>query len=97
MAKNSCKLYAAIDLKSVFLVRAIVILRLKDSWPGLLIINGRARHPQSQGLVERSNAVVQKMLGKWLEVNNTRDWPSGLGNTCRIDQRIFLNYTLFLF
>jgi hypothetical protein len=44
-----------------------------------LIINGRARHPQSQGLVERSNAVVQKMLGKWQETNETLDWPSGLG------------------
>lgn len=44
-----------------------------------MIINGRPRHPQSQGLIERSNAVVQKMLGKWQESNSTLDWPSGLG------------------
>jgi hypothetical protein len=47
-------------------------------WPDLTIINGRPRHPESQGLVERSNAVVQKMLGKWLETNKTSDWPSAL-------------------
>ncbi|CAF4168027.1 unnamed protein product, partial [Rotaria sordida] len=58
---------------------ANVILNLKNDWPELLIINGRARHPQSQGLVERANAVVQQMLGKWLDVNKTSDWPSGLG------------------
>lgn len=59
--------------------RAKVILDLKLNWPDLTIINGRPRHPQSQGLVERSNAVVQKMLGKWLESNKSLDWPSGLG------------------
>lgn len=58
---------------------AKVILDLKKLWPGLLIINGRPRHPQSQGLVERGNAVVQQMLGKWLSANTTKDWPSGLG------------------
>lgn len=56
-----------------------MILDLKSDWPDLTIINGRPRHPQSQGLVERSNAVVQKMLGKWQDTNNRRDWPNGLG------------------
>ncbi|CAF2057370.1 unnamed protein product [Rotaria magnacalcarata] len=58
---------------------AKVILDLTKLWPGLLIINGRPRHPQSQGLVERGNAVVQQLLGKWLDTNVTNDWPSGLG------------------
>ncbi|CAF4124122.1 unnamed protein product [Rotaria magnacalcarata] len=58
---------------------AKVILDLTKLWPGLLIINGRQRHPQSQGLVERGNAVVQQLLGKWLDTNVTNDWPSGLG------------------
>jgi len=52
---------------------------LKRDWPDLVIINGRPRHPQSQGLVERGNAVVQNMLGKWQEINKTADWPNGLG------------------
>ncbi|CAF5046794.1 unnamed protein product [Rotaria sp. Silwood1] len=58
---------------------AKVILDLTKLWPGLLIINGRPRHPESQGLVERGNAVVQQLLGKWLDTNSTNDWPSGLG------------------
>ncbi|CAF3830042.1 unnamed protein product [Rotaria sp. Silwood1] len=58
---------------------AKVIIDLTKMWPGLLIINGRPRHPQSQGLVERSNAVVQQLLGKWLDSNHTSDWPAGLG------------------
>lgn len=63
----------------IFAFSANVILNLRNDWPDLLIINGRARHPQTQGLVERANAVVQQMLGKWLDVNNTSDWPNGLG------------------
>ena len=58
---------------------ARVILDLRKIWPGLVIINGRPRHPQSQGLVERGNSVVQQMIGKWLNANNTLDWPSSLG------------------
>ena len=60
-------------------IRARVILDLKLIWPELVIINGRPRHPQSQGLVERSNAVVQQMLGKWQENKKTLDWANGLG------------------
>lgn len=59
--------------------RAKIISDLKLTWPDLIIVNGRPRHPQSQGLVERSNAVVQKMLGKWQETMNTENWPAGLG------------------
>ena len=58
-----------------------MILDLRLIWPQLVIINGRPRHPQSQGLVERSNAVVQQILGKWQETNKTSDWPSGLGKS----------------
>jgi hypothetical protein len=58
---------------------AKVILDLTKTWPGLVIINGRPRHPQSQGLVERSNAVVQQLLGKWMDTNHSTNWPSGLG------------------
>lgn len=54
-------------------------MELKSTWPDLIIINGRPRHPQSQGLVERANAVVQKTLGKCQEANKTDDWPTGLG------------------
>ena len=40
-----------------------IVRNVVDDWPGeITIINGRARHPQSQGLVERGNAKVEEML-----------------------------------
>ncbi|KAK3249211.1 hypothetical protein CYMTET_41350 [Cymbomonas tetramitiformis] len=35
---------------------------LNERWPALQILNGRARHPQSQGSVERANAVVEEYV-----------------------------------
>lgn len=62
---------------------------MKISWPDLIIINGRPRHPQSQGLVERGNAVVQKMIGKWKETHNSDDWPSALGTNIAFVSTVF--------
>jgi hypothetical protein len=56
-----------------------MITDLTKKWPGLMIVNGRPRHSQSQGLVERGNSVVQQLIGKWLSSNNCLDWPSALG------------------
>ena len=40
-----------------------IIHKVVGDWPGdVTIVNGRARHPQSQGLVERVNAKVEQML-----------------------------------
>ena len=40
-----------------------IIHKVVGDWPGdVTIVNGRARHPQSQGLVERANAKVEQML-----------------------------------
>jgi hypothetical protein len=44
-----------------------VIKELMEMWPSVKIINGRPRHPQSQGLVERANGILQQKLGKWQE------------------------------
>ncbi|CAF1235865.1 unnamed protein product, partial [Didymodactylos carnosus] len=41
---------------------AHLIYDLKRTWTDLIIINGHPRHLQSQGLVERGNAVVQQLL-----------------------------------
>ncbi|CAF3972471.1 unnamed protein product [Didymodactylos carnosus] len=50
---------------------------LKNQWRGLVIINGRPRHPQSQGLVERGNQTLELALGKWMRQNNTKAWSKG--------------------
>ena len=57
---------------------AAVIEELTKSWPGLTIIHGRPRHPQSQGCVERANGDLQRRLGKWLEENKDSGWALGL-------------------
>ena len=60
---------------------AQVIKDLKIMWPGLIIINGRPRHPQSQGLVERGNSTLCEILGKFMQDRNTSQWVSCLGPT----------------
>ena len=46
-------------------------------WPGLQIVHGRPRHPQSQGSVERSNGDIQDMLNAWMDENKSRRWSIG--------------------
>ena len=55
-----------------------IILALKSMWPGLSLINGRARHPQSQGSVERANADIKKMLATWMRENKSTKWSTGI-------------------
>ena len=43
---------------------AEVIEELIELWPSVKIINGCPRHPQSQGLVECGNGILQLKLGK---------------------------------
>ncbi|CAF2514846.1 unnamed protein product [Rotaria sp. Silwood2] len=43
-------------------------------WPELLILNGRPRHPQSQGLVERGNSTLCDILGKFMQDRDTTHW-----------------------
>lgn len=41
-----------------------IVRQVLQSWPGeTAIITGRARHPQSQGMVEQRNATVKRKLG----------------------------------
>lgn len=40
------------------------------------IIHGRARHPQTQGLIERGNQTIKKSLAKIKLERKTKDWPS---------------------
>lgn len=57
---------------------ASVIKNLKNIWTGLTIINGRPRHPQSQGLVERGNATLCNILGKYMEDRGVSTWTTCL-------------------
>ena len=55
-----------------------VIKELIEMWPSVKIINGCPRHPQSQGLVEHANGILQQKLGKWRESTGRTDWSLGL-------------------
>jgi hypothetical protein len=57
---------------------AAVIKNLKNIWPGLIIMNGRPRHPATQGLVERANATLCDILGKIMEDRGTTCWTTCL-------------------
>nr|CAG8617601.1 2599_t:CDS:10 [Entrophospora candida] len=55
-----------------------IIIELKNIWPNMKIINGRPRHPQSQGSVECGNQTLKYKLGAWMQDNNCSDWTFGL-------------------
>ena len=55
---------------------ANIIGELKHLWPECKIVHGKPRHPQSQGSVERANA-VKDMTITWMRENHTKDWPVG--------------------
>ncbi|CAG8575690.1 497_t:CDS:2 [Cetraspora pellucida] len=57
---------------------AQVIYELVSLWKGVHIINGRPRHPQSQGLVENANKTLKNALSTWMEDNQQRDWSVSL-------------------
>lgn len=48
----------------------VIIKEMISKWPTCKIINGRPRHPQSQGSVERCNQDIENMLRAWLQDNN---------------------------
>ncbi|KAK7097055.1 KRAB-A domain-containing protein 2-like [Littorina saxatilis] len=56
---------------------ARVINELTTMWPGMVIIHGRPRHPQSQGCVERGNGDLEIKLGKWMDEHGS-EWTKGL-------------------
>ena len=42
------------------------------------VINGRPRHPQTQGLVEQANGVAKTKINAWMHQNNSKYWPDAL-------------------
>ncbi|XP_025266504.1 KRAB-A domain-containing protein 2-like [Camponotus floridanus] len=55
-----------------------IIKSLADMWPGMKLVNGKSRHFQSQGSVERSNQDIRDMLVAWMADNNMEKWSEGL-------------------
>ncbi|KAL1488341.1 hypothetical protein ABEB36_014818 [Hypothenemus hampei] len=57
---------------------ASIIKELASLWPDLILVNGRPRHPQSQGSVERANCSVKNSLIAWMRDQRTSSWSTGL-------------------
>lgn len=57
---------------------AQIVKEMMLLFPESKIINGRPRHPQSQGSVERANQDVENMLRAWMNENNTTNWSVGV-------------------
>ena len=74
-----------------------VIRQLMTLWHAAKIVNGRARHPQSQGSVERSNQDVELMLGAMMKDLGTSDWPMCLPFIARTKRIIAFTKVLMLY
>ena len=57
---------------------AEVIKELAVMWPGMKLVRGQPRYPQSQGSVERANGDIKDMLTAWLADNTIADWTMGI-------------------
>jgi len=55
-----------------------LVSSLKVLWPGLNIVHGRARRPQTQGSVEKSNGDTQNDLNCHLREHKTTNWVLAL-------------------
>ena len=57
---------------------AKIITELASMFPELVLVNGRPRHPQSQGSVERANGVMKDKLAAWMRDNSCPNWTLGI-------------------
>ncbi|XP_066984700.1 KRAB-A domain-containing protein 2-like [Macrobrachium rosenbergii] len=57
---------------------AEVIQELASLWPELILVNGRPRHPQSQGSIKRGNEDMKLKLMAWIRDNNCAKWSYGV-------------------
>ena len=56
---------------------ALVIKELLRLYKHTTIINGRPRHPQSQGRVDQANSDVKNMIQCWMIDNDSTAWSEG--------------------
>lgn len=49
---------------------------------GIRVINGRARHPQSQGLVEKMNGTFKSKMRAWMLDSGSLNWVRAIPEIC---------------
>ena len=55
-----------------------LVVALKVLWPGISMVHGRARRPQTQGSVEKSNGDFQNDLNCHMREHKTTNWVMAL-------------------
>ena len=45
---------------------------------GIKVLNGRPRHPQTQGLVEKHNSTLKRKLQAWIQDSGCLHWAQAL-------------------
>ena len=55
-----------------------IIRELASLFPEIILVNGRPRHPQSQGSVERGNGDLKVKLTAWMRDNQSSQWSYGI-------------------
>jgi len=51
---------------------------MRRTWTDLVIINGLARHPETQSLIEPDdNHTLEMALEKWMQHHHTNNWSKG--------------------
>ena len=53
------------------------IKAINTYFPTIRIVKGRARHPQSQGFIERGNKPFKDALQDWMQDNSSENWSLG--------------------
>lgn len=51
---------------------------LAKLWPGHVLVDGRPRHPESQGSVKKNNGTLKNSLISWMRNNKTSNWTARL-------------------
>ena len=54
---------------------------IREQWPECKVIHGKARHPQSQGSVERVNKEIKKVLGSFMRKSKDPCWVKYVNRT----------------
>lgn len=63
------------DSRKEFVAKVIEELTASCQW--IQIIHSQARHPLSQGSIERANADIKHMLMAWVRENQSTNWSYG--------------------
>uniref|UniRef100_A0A8C4XBG1 Integrase catalytic domain-containing protein n=1 Tax=Erpetoichthys calabaricus TaxID=27687 RepID=A0A8C4XBG1_ERPCA len=70
--------YNLLDIFLLFKFCNKILEYVTQLWPEIQMVNGKPRHSQNQGSVERANQDIENMLTTWMADNQTNKWSEGV-------------------